>query len=103
MTYYVNRKISGNNLSPRIKQLSRQLSSSEHFKDIVKDASVPQQEHPSWKPFKCPSCGSIYFGPLWKGSEYVGRYCKGRPSGYDRSYIDCHGNYKEMFDSGESK
>lgn len=54
-------------------------------------------EHPSFKPFKCPVCASHYFGPVWSGKEHVGRYCKGWPSGYDRSYIACPGSHEEIF------
>lgn len=54
-------------------------------------------DHPSFEPFKCPVCGSSYFGPLWEGKEHVGRYCKGWPSGWDRSYDPCRGKHEELF------
>lgn len=57
--------------------------------------------HPSFVPFKCPVCGSEYFGPLFAHGVYVGRYCKGRPSEFDRSYTPCRGKYEEMFEQGE--
>ena len=57
--------------------------------------------HPSFVPFKCPVCGSEYFGPLFAHGVYVGRYCKGRPSGFDRSYTPCRGKHEEMFEQGE--
>lgn len=59
------------------------------------DAEKPR--HPSMEPFKCPVCGSSYFGPLWKDREHVGRYCKGWPSGWDRSYNPCKGKHEELF------
>lgn len=56
------------------------------------------KKHPSMLPFKCPVCGSIYFWPIFNDSVHVGRYCKGHPSGHDRSYIPCRGEHREMFD-----
>lgn len=53
--------------------------------------------HPSFAPFKCPACGSRYFGPIFVGGEHVGRYCKGWPRGFDRSHVPCRGTHEEMF------
>ena len=55
-------------------------------------------DRPSFAPFKCPVCGSSYFGPIFAGGEHVGRYCKGWPSGLDRSYNPCRGKHEELFD-----
>lgn len=59
-------------------------------------------DHSSFAPFKCPVCGSRYFGPIFTGGEHVGRYCKGWPSGYDRSYNPCRGAHEEMFSTPNS-
>lgn len=48
--------------------------------------------------FKCPICNSEYFGPIFKDSLHIGRYCKGWPSGHDRSYIPCRGSHEELFE-----
>lgn len=61
------------------------------------DVNVGRDVHPSSVPFKCPVCGSSYFGPIWSGEVHVGRYCKGWPSGHDRSYNPCRGKHEEMF------
>lgn len=53
--------------------------------------------HPSFAPFQCPECNSVYFGPIFEGRQHVGRYCKGWPSGHDRSYIPCKGGHTERF------
>ena len=58
--------------------------------------------HPSLRPFKCPLCRSPYFGPIFKDGVHVGRFCKGWPSGHDRSYIACKGKHEEKFDFGRS-
>lgn len=47
--------------------------------------------------FKCPHCASPYFGPEFEGGKHVGRYCKGHPTGYDRSYHPCKAKYVERF------
>jgi hypothetical protein len=57
--------------------------------------------HPSFAPFKCPICASHYFGPIFEKGQHVGRYCKGWPSGVDRSYNSCRGKHEERF--GESQ
>lgn len=49
-------------------------------------------------PFKCPTCRSPYFGAIFEGGLHVGRYCKGWPSGYDRSYTPCRGKHEERFE-----
>jgi hypothetical protein len=59
----------------------------------------PERAHPSARPFKCPVCGSHYFGPIFEKQEHVGRYCKGWPSGHDRSYIPCRGRHEERFET----
>jgi len=51
----------------------------------------------SFSPFKCPVCSSPYFGPVWEKEQHVGRFCKGWPSGFDRSYIPCKGKHEERF------
>lgn len=53
---------------------------------------------PSLAPFKCPVCASRYFGPIYEGGKHVGRYCKGWPTGHDRSYIPCKGSHEERFE-----
>ncbi|GAB4059166.1 hypothetical protein [Uliginosibacterium sediminicola] len=65
--------------------------------DLCAVGLAMEPRHPSMEPFKCPICGSCYFGPLWEGAEYVGRFCKGWPSGWDRSYDPCRGKYEELF------
>lgn len=61
----------------------------------------PGKAHDSWTPFKCPHCGSIYFGPKYRDIDgkwtHIGRYCKGLPSGFDRSYVPCPESYFELF------
>ncbi len=47
--------------------------------------------------FKCPVCSSPYFGPIFEKGQHVGRYCKGWPTGYDRSYHSCKGSHEERF------
>ena len=59
--------------------------------------SDQKPRHPSLKPFKCPACGSHYFGPIFENGKHVGRYCKGRPSGWDRSYYPCRKGHEERF------
>ena len=49
--------------------------------------------------FKCPVCASVYFGPIFEDKKHVGRFCKGWPSGYDRSYMPCRGRHEERFDA----
>ena len=47
--------------------------------------------------FKCQICASPYFGSLFEKGQIVGRYCKGWPTGYDRSYHPCKGKYEERY------
>lgn len=62
-----------------------------------------QPTHPSAKPFKCPHCGSHYFGPTFRGKEIAGRYCKGWPSGYDRSYNPCPAKHVEWYEQADQR
>jgi hypothetical protein len=64
---------------------------------VACNTSSERPLHQSFQPFKCPVCSSSYFGPIFAGKELVGRYCKGWPSGYDRSYIPCKGKHEEMY------
>ena len=48
--------------------------------------------------FKCPVCASVYFGPIFEDKKHVGRFCKGWPSGCDRSYTPCRGLHEERFE-----
>lgn len=57
-----------------------------------------QVEHPSFKPFKCPHCRSTYFSSIFEKGELVGRYCKGWPSQWDRSYDPCPGRHEERYE-----
>lgn len=52
--------------------------------------------------FKCPACNSPYFGPLFSGNEFAGRYCKGWPTGWDRSYYPCKGKHEEQFSAAKA-
>ncbi len=47
--------------------------------------------------FKCPICASPYFSAIFEKNQHVGRYCKGWPTGYDRSYHPCKGKHEERF------
>ena len=53
--------------------------------------------------FKCPVCASHYFGPIFEKERHVGRYCKGWPSGFDRSYLPCRGEHVEMFAESQNE